>query len=386
MKVDIKKLSQAKIEILVEIPWLEFEPYLDKAAQNLSQDLKFKGFRKGKVPGEILEREIGQGKILAGAGEICIKQKYPKIVLEKKLEVIGSPQVEILKLAKGNPFSFRVRAEILPEIRLPDYGKIVSEVEKKQMKVEEKEIKDALNFLAKSRAKFKDLEKAAEKGDFLEIEYQSPQIEQGKVYQDRFELGKGQFVPGFEQNLRGMKTGEKKEFKVIFPAGHANKNLVGQEVKFEVKVKKVMEAELPQITDEFAKSLGKFENLDGLKKNLAEGIKREKEIKEVQRWRGEILEKIVENSDFEVPQVLMDLEKDKKRIENFLILRAIGKKEKVEVSEEEIEKAVNQFLQEYPAPEKAKKEIDPARLKEYYKGVIYNEKVFQKIESFSNKS
>lgn len=420
MEAEIKKLPGSKIEILFEIPWQEFFPYLDRATQNLSKNLKFKGFREGKAPREFIEREIGEGKILATAGEFVIKEKYPKFVFEKKLEVIGTPRVEILKLAKGNPFSFKAKVDILPEIKLPDYKKIASGVEKKEISAREKEVKDALNWLQRSRAKFKDLDREAKSGDFLEIEYKSPQIENGKVFEDRFLLGKGHFAPGFEKNLQEVKTGGEKEFNLTFPKDYFKKELASKNINFKVKVKKIQLMELPELNDDFAQSLGKFEDLEGLRKSIKEGISHEKEIIERQRRRNEILAKIAEASEFEIPDSLVSLERErildglkarvekelkisfkdylekikkpedelknsfstpaKKRVKNLLILREIGKKEGIEVSKEEIKESVNEFFKNYPGEEKAKKEVDLERLKEYYRGVIYNEKVFQALE------
>ncbi len=421
MKVKINKLPKSKIEILFELSWQEFSPYLDKAVLDFSERMEFKGFRPGKVPREIVEKEIGQGKILEKAAELAIREKYPKIVIERNLEVIGPPEVEVLKLALKNPFIFRTKVNVLPEIPLPDYRKIARETPKKEIVVEEKEVEDTLKWLRNSRAKFKDLEREAKEGDLVEIEYQSPQIENGKVYQDRFFLGKGHFLAGFEDNLKGMKRGEEKEFEIDFPKDYYQKELRGKKAKFKVKIIKIQEVELPEINDNFARSLGRFENLESLKKSIREGISREKEISEKERRRSEILERIAKACEFEIPEVLVSLEKERmlqdlkekiekelkisfdeylqrikktkeemrdsfsklaqKRVKNFLILREIGKKEEVKVNEEEITEAINNFLKNYPSAQKAEREVNLDRLKEYYKGVIYNEKVFQLLEN-----
>lgn len=446
MKAKIKNLEKSQIEILFEMEWEEFEPYCDKAAANLSKKNPPKGFRPGKAPREVVEREIGQGKILSEAAELAVKKRYIEFVLEKDIEAIGQPQIEILKLAPSNPFSFRVRVEILPEVQLPDYKKIASSTEKKEVSVAENEVEDTLKWLQMSRAKFKDLETSAKKGNFVQIEYQSPQIENNKVYQDGFILGKGSLVPGFEENLEGMKEGEEKEFNVIFPktagtetaeagenvnhpgvgprTSEGREQLAGRKVNFQVKVKKVQEVELSALDDEFAKKLGKFEKLEDLKKNIKEGVKNEKTTTEIQRWRAEVLDKIGEKIELNVPQTLITLEKERifqelkskvktslkmsfedylkqtkkteeelkktflveaqKRVKNFLVLRGIGRLENIEVSDQEIEGALNEFLTDYSSVETAKKEVDLERLRDYYKGVIYNEKVFEKLENFSN--
>ena len=405
MKNSIKKLADSKVEILFEIPWQEFQPFLDKAILELGKNLKLNGFRPGKAPKEIIEKEIGEEKLLATAAEIALKEEYPKVMMEEKIEAIGSPQVQIMKLARGNPLSFLVKIDILPEIQLPDCKKIASHVEKKEVSIKDEEAKSALTWLQKSRASFEEKEGEAKKGDFLEIEYKSPQIENNKLFQDGFLLGEGHFVPGFEQNFEGMKKGEEKKFSIIFPKDYSKKELAGKEVDFEVKLKKIQLVKLPEINDEFAKSLGKFDNLDELKKSVKEGVTREKEIAERDKRRNEILEKIADSSDFEVPKTLISLEKERalselrqrvekglkisfaeylekikktekeledsfskeaeKKVKNSLVLRELGKREKIQVREEEVEKAVQEFLKNYPDAEKIKKEeIDRDRLKE----------------------
>lgn len=422
MSVKINNLPKSKIEISFEFPWPEILPYLDRACLKLSENLNIPGFRPGKIPKEIAEREVGENKILAEASEILIKKKYSDYILEKNLEVIGPPKVEILKLASKNPFSFKVTVEVLPEINLPDYKKLASQVKKREISVQDQEIEEALNWLQKSRTEFKELNREVKSEDFLEIEYKSPQIENNKIFEDSFFLGKGQFIPGFEKNLIGMKKGEEKEFSVIFPKPYeAKKELEGKEVIFKVKMKKVQETKLPELNDEFAKKLSNFENLEALKKSIKEGIKKEKETAEILRVREEILGKIASQTKIEVPETLIEVEKEhlledlkenvkknikipfeqylnqikksendlkesflekaKKRVQGFLILREIGKKEKIIVKEEEITATINKLLKNLPNI-KSSEELDLPRLKQYYKGVIYNEKIFKLLNSY----
>jgi len=307
---------------------------------------------------------------------------------------------------------------------LPDYKKIAAQSKRKEILVEEKEIEDALIYLQKSRAKFIFENRPAKKGDFVEIDFRSSQIEAGLKKKDNFILGQGHFVPGFEENLEGMMPGQEKEFSLRFPENYSQKDLAGNLVDFKVKMNSVQKMVPPEINDEFAKSLGKFENLTELKKNISEGIKIEKENHESQRIRGEILGKINKETRMEIPEVLVETEKkrmledlkrlvseklkisleqylsqikktEKELLESFrpeaekkikyaLILREISKREKISASEEEIKMAVNEFLKNYPDTEKVKKELDPGQLKSYYEEAIRNEKTLQFLEKLSH--
>ena len=413
------------MEIWFEIPAEEFKIYNEKAISNLGEDLEIEGFRKGQAPKEIIIQKIGKEKILTSAVQLAIKENYFKEILTQKLEIISKPEIEILsEIDFGKGLSFRAVFAVVPEIELSDYRKIASEVKGKKIMIGEKEIDDTLSWLQKSRAKFIFENRAAKKGDFVEIEFQSPQIENNSKRKDNFILGQGHFVLGFEENLEGMVPGQEKEFSLKFPENYPQKNLAGSLVNFKMKMNSVQKMELPEINNEFAKSLGKFENLESFKKSIGEGIKIEKENQESQRIRGEILEKIGEKTKMEIPESLVETEKSRmledlkrlvserlkisfedylnqikktekellesftseaeRKIKHALILREISKREKISVSEEEIKIAVNEFLKNYPVTDKAQKELDSENLKSYYEEAIRNEKALKLLENYTN--
>ena len=308
------------------------------------------------------------------------------------------------------------------KIQLPDYKKIASGIKRKRVEVSEGEIDKTLNRLKRSRAKFTAKNSSAQKGDFVEIEYLLLQF--GKDWKrDAFILGEGYFLPGFEEKIIGMKTGEKKDNIVLEKSG--------KDISVKLKIISVQNVEFPGLTDEFAKGLprtifqssglrkentqemvrglGNFENLAGLKNNIKEGLKTEKEEAERQRVREEILEKISQQTKFEIPEVLVKNEQEQimenlkrnvveglkisfeeylnkikktkeellesflpqaqKKVNFFLILRGIGEREKIEVSQQEAEEEVAKFG------------VDPEKLKEYAKEVIRTEKTFQLLEN-----
>ena len=420
MKTEIKKLPKSTIEVGFELDEVEFGKYVEKALEHLKSHVKVDGFRKGNVPKEIAEKKIGQENLLMEAGDLAVKESYAKFVNENNLEPVSQPEVQITKIAKGSPMQFTVRVAVLPEVTLPDYKAIAAKVKVQDVAVEEKEIQEALEYLQKSRATFTDKTTGAENKDYIKLEYQNEHINGGKPVRDMFILGEGGFLPDFEQNLLGMKTGEEKEFSAKFPEG-APKEVAGKEGVFKAKMLAVQTMGLPEINDELAKQLGAFDSLTALKENLKEGIGLEKQEAEKQRRRNEILNKIGEVLVADLPETMVAYEQEKlvdhlkqqvasqfkipfeeylksakkteeevrqsyakeaeRRIKNFMVLREIGKQEKVEVSKEEIEEEMNNAIKHYPKEQLDK--IDINRLREYSKGVIYDEKVFQKLEGFS---
>lgn len=292
---------------------------------------------------------------------------------------------------------------------MPDYKNIASKIKKKEVTVEEEEIEKSLKWLQQSRAKFSLKNAPAEKGDFIEIEYQINK--QGSVLKDGFILGQGHFVPGFEENLIGLKSGEEKKDFIL--------NQSGKESKIDFKLNSVQKVEFPEINDQFARSLGDFENLDNLKNSIKNGIALEKERAEEQRRKQEILEEISKGTEVEIPVILIENEKNKmledlkklvlerlkfsweeylkkikktekeilnsfekeaqSKIKNFLILEEIGKREKIEVPEQEITEEVNKVLRHFPSVKEAEKNIglDLQQFKEYTKIILRNNKIFE---------
>ena len=426
MKTEIKNLPKSEMEILIELDPLEWGRFVDEATRELGKEVKIEGFRNGKAPKEMVEQKVGQGHILEAAADLAVRRTYPKVLEEKKIDAIGRPEVQVLKVAIGNPFEFKVKTAVLPLIKLADYRKIAQADKpetREQIKVEEKEIQDSLNWLQKSRTKYITVIRPVQKGDRAEVDFVAKQegkiIANGESKNHPLLIGEGQFVPGFEDQLVGLKEGEAKNFSLIFPEDFSVKNLAGKLVEFTVKMNLVQEPQAPEINDEFAKSLGQFENLAALKNNIKEGLLMEKERQEKESWRAKVLQAIVKKSEVEMPEIMVqaelhkmedefkgnltqmglacedylknikkteeDLKKEwlpkaKERAQAGLILRQIADLEKIEVTDLETEEEMNHIIKHYPDWEAVKAKIDMAALLEYTKGRLKNEKVFEALE------
>ena len=421
MEVKQKKLEKSQIELEFELTDEEFKHFIGHALEHLKEHVKIDGFRQGKAPASMVEDKIKPEALLMEAGDIAVRETYFNYIKENKLEPVGNPDVSIVKIAQGSPFIFKAVITVLPEVELPDYKEIAKAVKGKEITVTEEEVQDSLNYIQKTRAKFTLKNEPAEKKDFVEIKYQNKDINEGKEVDDKFILGEGGFMPGFEDAMVGMKAGEEKETIVKFPEAAPRKDLAGKEATFKIKMISVQKMELPEINDDFAKQLGSFDTLVALKANMKEGIVAEKTEAEKQRVRGEILEKIAEKAKFEMPEAMVEYEKDRlledlknristsikisfeeylasikqteeqvkatyqkeaeKRLRGFLVLRELGKKENIEVSEKEVEEEVAKSVKNYTKEQLD--QIDINELKEYTKGVINNEKIFQLLENFS---
>jgi len=421
MKTETKKLEKSQLELTFELTAEEFAGHFSHAVEHLKHHVKVDGFREGKAPASMVEEKLKPEALLMEAGDHAVQHVYLDYIKENKLEPVGNPEVKILKIAKGSPFVFTAIITVLPDVKLPNYKEIAKTVKGQDISVTEEEVQDSLNYLQKTKAKFTLKNEAAEKGDFVEIKYSSKDIENNKEIDDKFILGEAGFMKGFEEGIMGMKAGEEKEISVKFPDEMPRKDLAGKESVFKVKMASVQKMELPEINDEFAKQLGAFETLTALKESMKEGMTMEKQEQEKQRKRGEILEKIAEKSEFEMPVAMVEYEQQRlledlksrvsqatkisfeeylasvkqtedqikqtyqkeaeKRLKGFLVLRELGREEKVEVSDKEVEEEVTKSVKNYSKEQLDK--IDINELKEYTKGVIHNEKIFQILEKLS---
>lgn len=425
MKLEIIKLSKSEIELNIVVPIEEWNEFINEAARELSRELKIEGFRPGHAPLNMVEARVGLAKILEEAAEHCVHHTYVRAILDNNIEAVGKPKISVTKIAKDNPFEFKARVAVLPEVALPDYKKIAQDLkkEKKEVSVSEEEIDKSVDWLKKSRAKYITVPRACQIGDRIEIDFEG--ICEGQELKELTSknhpaiLGKGYFVPGFEENLVGMKEGQEKQFNVKFPANFEHEHLAGKAVDFKAKMNLVQEIELPEINDEFAKGLGDFANFEALRQNVKDGLLQEKKEQEKDRWRTKLIEEIAKKSKMEIPEVLIEGEKQRmleelkskiaqvglsyqqyldkfkkteseiikelapkaeERVKSFLILQEIAKQEKIEVLDQELEYEVNHALDHFKTIQQAESKIDIEQLKAYTKDMLKNRKVFQLLE------
>lgn len=433
MHYKISPLPKSEIEILVTIPFSEFAPQLKKAAGFLSEKNEIEGFRRGKAPYEIIKNRFGELLIYEQAAEFLIRQNYTELLKKvsidskrKDFTPIGRPEITIMKLAPGNDLEFKIKMVLLPEVTLPDYKSIAQKVlaQKKEISVSEEEIQKTLTWIRESYAPLITVNRAAQKGDLVEIDFA---IKQGGVKMEGEDsknhpltIGQNKFLPGFEEQLAGMKSGEEKTFTLVVPEDWHDKTLAGKTLEFRVLLKLVQEKKISELSDEFVKSVGKFSSVEDLRKKIREDLTQEKTEKEKQHVRALLIEEISSPAKIEIPGVLLNSELEKmsqelksgisnmqmkwedyllnikkteedlkkgwrseaeKRVGAALVLREIAWQEKIEPSVEEVETATQQYLAQFETPEEAREKVDPEELKEYTKGILKNEKVFEFLEN-----
>ncbi len=424
----MKKLPKSKVEFKVTIAWQDWEKYLDVAASEAAQEIKIEGFRPGKAPRKIVEQKVGKELIMNNATEKAVKKSYVNYIVTKKIEALGTPEIGLLKAQEGKDLEYKAIVSVMPEIKIEKgYEKEIKEINKDSANevvvIDDKEVELEVEKLAASRVKLVTVNREAKKNDSVEIDFKvlmgGVPIENGSSKKHALVLGKGVFIPGFEEKIIGMKANEEKEFELTFPQKYHQKDLAGKPATFQVKVNLVQERQIPPVNDELAQSLGNFKDLVALKKSIKEGMEKEREKKNKETRRTQYLEAIIKKTTGELPTILIeeevkkmmsefeyqlqstgmnidqylaqlkkkkeDLSKDwepqaKKRVLSALVLEEIAKEQKIEASSKEVEAEMNKTMQYYKKVKEAEKNIDMKRLYNYSKVVLENEKVFTYLE------
>ncbi|MBM3281667.1 MAG: trigger factor [Candidatus Harrisonbacteria bacterium] len=417
MKTEIKKIPGSKVEILFNLSPEEFQTYWEVHFSEALKSVDIKGFRKGMVPREMAEQYVSRDRVLQVAIDEAVRESLQSVISENNWTVIDRPQAEAFSAEKG--LQFTAKLTIFPEAELPDYEKIAKEVNKevkmniKGIIADEEQVKKNIHWLLESRAKIFVVEREAKTGDVCEIKFETyvdnVAIEHGTADHEKFILGRGRFIEGFEKQLEGKKAGDEFEFSLTAPVEYWVPELRGKKMDFRIKIYHVYERQVPEFTDEFAKEVGKFESADGLKKSIEEGVRSEKE--EVEREKGKL--KIVEiiNSKMKVdlpdamvsrtlhlmveeelrradksqgdahdPKQVEELMKKlrpeaEKRVRKHLIIYRIALDQDLKPTTEEIEEEVRHHAHEITQG------VDQNQFYDYVFGKVQNKKVFDYLAS-----
>ena len=419
METTIKNLPKSEVELNVHISPEEMRDYFNQTCEQFARQAQVKGFRPGHAPKDVMARELGEERIKQASADLAIRESFSKAIAENNWEVVGEPKIEP-QPAVGDALVYKTTFAVVPNIILPDYKKI--NIPLAAVKIEEKEIDSVLWDIQKSRAILTLVTRPAQKGDRLEIDFTAKVdekiIEGGESKQHPLILGEGHFMAGFEDNLIGLNENETKNFSLSAPADYHDKNLAQKKVDFEVKINSIQQCQLPEITDEFVKSIGSFASVGDLKKNIKEGLQAEKDMRAQEERRAKIAQELVKDIVVELPARLVEMEIEKmttelegslarlnlnretylnhigatwadlkkdwqtkaeQRVKITLALREVAKKEGLQVSEEETEEKLTQILRGAPAA--PGQNIDLTALRGYVRGLIRNDKVFALLEN-----
>lgn len=378
MKTTIEVTSGVERKLNIEIPWDKYQEELDRQLVSIRKNTTMKGFRKGKAPMEMVRRiyseEAGQDAVNALAGEAV-----RDALAEHELKPFGNPYLTDVKTEENKGVSMKAVVELEPVFELADYSAL--ELVKPGIDVTDADIEKFLENMRQNQAETVTMEekRGLRDGDIANIDFTGSL--DGKPVKDLagtdylVQVGKSETVPGFEENIIGMEAGDSKDFDLTFPEDFFKPELAGQVVRFDVKLKEIRELQLSALDDEFAKDQGEFANLDELKKAVKENLGRIKASDSEKALRQNLTHRLAEDNAFEVPPSLVDRELrriiqeygdnmiesglDNEKVKEAIlenedhlkktadetirllyIIKAIGEKERIEATEEEVQHVI----------------------------------------------
>jgi trigger factor len=419
VKVTREKTENSQAFLRIEMEPAEVEEAMEQSYQRLAKKANIPGFRKGKAPRAVLERYIGKGSLLEDALSNLLPQAYEKALKEQEIEAIANPSIEI---AQTDPVVFKATVPLKPTIELGDYQQI--RLTPEPVELTEDEVNTMIEQLRRQHSTWEPVERPADFDDLVALDIEShidekPFInQQGVQYQIRHDQSLP--VPGFAEQLSGMKSGEEKEFKLQLPEDYSRAELAGKEARFKVKVSEIKQQRLPGLDDEFASLVNPdLKTLDSLRERISDNLRLMAEERAKREFEERVVEAAVESSQVEFPPVLVEMEIARlldqqarqlqtsnmeleeylkrvgkteeelreelrplatKRVTGSLVLGRIAEEEKIEVSDAEINAEMENMVQSVAGnKDEVRKKLDSPQVRDSIEQLLMTRKTIQKL-------
>lgn len=312
MPSTVEQLSPTRAKLVIEVPFTDLKPSIDKAYREISGQITIPGFRKGKVPPLVIDQRFGRGVVLQEAINNALPTFYGQAIEEHKLVPLGQPEVDITKLEDGEAVEFTAEVDVRPEFDLPKFDKVKVKVD--AVEASDEELDERIEMLRKRFATTKEVGRKAKKGDLLTIDLVAKQ--NGKVLDDstaegiKYEIGDDKnMLEGLKKAVTGMKTGESTTFTSTLLGGAHR----GEEAEIEVTVHKVEAQELPEVDDEFAQMVSEFDTVDEMKADLRKALEEQAKQEQIADARDKIVEAFVADTKFELPEKVLEADLNARR-------------------------------------------------------------------------
>ena len=423
MKATLISKENNRAKFTMEFTAEEFEAAVVKAYQDSKDKFNIDGFRKGKAPRSIIEKHFGEGVFFEDAINNLFQTAYPEALNELDLEVIDSPQADFSEIGKDKPLTVTIDVAVYPVVEVKDYKGI--EVEQVDPEVTEEDVDRDIEAMRKRNSRMVVADRPVENGDTVILDYAGfvgdEQFQGGTAENQELKIGSGMFIPGFEEQLIGVKAGESKDVVVTFPEEYQAKELAGKEATFKCKVHEVKFEELPELDDEFAKDVSEFDTLTELRDDARARILESVKLQCENEAKDKVIAQVYENNKIEAPATMVADEMDRmiqeleqqmryqglniqqylqftgstlddfrneikpeaeKRVATRIVLRSIGDVENVEVTDEDLDKELQRMSEAYNTdPENIKKMLGEENLAFFRKDIaltkvmdmLYNE-------------
>jgi trigger factor len=303
VKSTVESMSPTKVRLIVEVPFEELKPSLDAAYQSIAKQITVPGFRKGKVPPQVIDQRVGRGPVLEEAINDALPKLYSQAVQDNKVKAIGRPEVDVTEFSDQESLQFSAEVEVRPEITLPDLEGLEAEVE--DIAVSDDEVDEQIESLRQRFGSLNPVERAVQDKDYITLDLSASKdgekVEEAQATGLSYQVGSGQLLDGLDEAVTGLSAGESKTFVTQLVGGA----LKGDDVDVEVTVTAVKEQELPAFDDEFAQTASEFDTADELKADVLGRLERGKRLEQAGEARDAVLEKILTLVDVPVPEGLL---------------------------------------------------------------------------------
>ena len=403
MSVQVEKLEKNMAKLTIEVAPEELEKAIEGAYQKNKSKISVPGFRKGKVPRQMIERMYGKEVFYEDAVNALIPEAYEKAVDECEEEIVSSPKIEVAQVEAGKPFIFTAEVALKPEVKLGKYKGV--KVEKADTEVTDEEVDKEIDKERESNARNIDVtDRAVKDGDIVTLDFEGfvdgTAFEGGKGENYPLTIGSGTFIPGFEEQLVGAEIGKETEVNVTFPEDYQAEDLKGKAAVFKCTVKEIKEKELPTLDDEFASEVSEFETLAEYKADIRGRLEERKAKAAREEKEAAVIEEIIKDSDMEIPEAMIETQQRQmidefaqriqmqgltleqyfqftgasydqmieqvkpqaeKRIQSRLVLEAVAAAEKIEATEEDYEEELKSMAEAYQMEVDKVKELLPEK-------------------------
>lgn len=388
MSVKVENLDNNMAKLTIEVEADRLVEATKKAYNRQKKSISIPGFRKGKVPQQMIEKMYGPEIFFDEAANILIQEEYPKAYDECGLDIVSQPEVEVVQIEKGKPFIFTAEVALKPEVKLGKYNGIT--VTRQDITVTDEDVENEIKSQLSRNARSIDVtDRAAQMGDTVVLDFDGSvdgvPFEGGKSENYTLELGSNSFIPGFEDQLCGKNLEEDIDVNVTFPKDYHAEELAGKKALFKCKLHKITTKELPELNDEFAEDQG-FDSVADYKEDVKKTLTERKENAAKRTQEDEALAKIIADSKMDIPDAMIDFQVNQMlneyannlaqsglsfeqymqftgmtleqlkaqmrpdaedRIKGSLVLEAIAKAEGFEGTDEDVEKKIEEMAEQY---------------------------------------